>query len=166
MPGWHARCTRGGIDNTTREAGHKPAPPVISGCLNQTGAHDVQWKAKRAAIMARRRDRRAQAALAARATLAPVPSRPCGREPVDRQRLAPCNSYGEPEFARRGYYVDLPFTCRDCASQEVWTAAQQKWWYEEAKGYVDSTAVRCLACRRQRRGARMNNNKDNSIKAS
>ncbi|MGA3844764.1 zinc-ribbon domain-containing protein [Ralstonia nicotianae] len=86
--------------------------------------------------------------------------------PVDRQRLAPCNSYGEPEFARRGYYVDLPFTCRDCASQEVWTAAQQKWWYEEAKGYVDSTAVRCLACRRQRRGARMNNNKDNSIKAS
>ncbi|ARU21883.1 hypothetical protein ACPWZ5_18735 [Ralstonia pseudosolanacearum] len=81
--------------------------------------------------MARRRGRRAQAALAARATLAPVPSRPCGREPVDRQRLAPCNSYGEPEFARRGYYVDLPFTCR-----------------------------------RQRRGARMNNNKDNSIKAS
>ena len=41
-------------------------------------------KQKRAAIMARRRDRRAQAALAARATLAPVPSRPCGREPVDR----------------------------------------------------------------------------------
>ncbi|OAI78730.1 hypothetical protein E7Z57_15500 [Ralstonia pseudosolanacearum] len=123
-------------------------------------------KQKRAAIMARRRARRAQAILAARTPPASVSQRSRCSVLVDKWRLAPSNSYGEPEFARRGYYVDLPFTCRDCASREVWAAAQQKWWYEEAKGYVDSTAVRCLACRRQRRSGRMNNNKDNLIQAS
>ncbi|MEF2251072.1 zinc-ribbon domain-containing protein [Ralstonia solanacearum] len=123
-------------------------------------------KQKRAAIMARCRERREQAFLAARTSSALMPPRPCGSAPVDKLLLAPSNSYGEPVFATRGYYVDVHFTCRDCASQEVWTAAQQKWWYEVAKGYVYSTAVRCLACRRQRRSGRMNNNKCNTIKAS
>ncbi|WP_230588305.1 zinc-ribbon domain-containing protein [Ralstonia solanacearum] len=85
---------------------------------------------------------------------------------VDKWLLAPSNSYGEPAFVRRGYYVDVHFICSDCESREVWTAAQQKWWYEVAKGYVYSTAARCLACRRQRRSGRMNNNKCNAIKAS
>lgn len=123
-------------------------------------------KQKRAAIMARRRERREQAILAARTPPASVTPRSRCSVLVDKWRLAPSNSYGEPEFARRGYYIDLPFTCRDCGSREVWTAAQQKWWYEEANGYVYSTAARCLACRRQRRSGRMNNNKDNLIKAS
>ncbi|MCL9843278.1 zinc-ribbon domain-containing protein [Ralstonia solanacearum] len=123
-------------------------------------------KQKRAAILARRRERRAQAFLAARTPSAPMPPRPCGSAPVDKLLLAPSNSYGEPAFATRGYYVDVHFTCRDCGSQEVWTAAQQKWWYEVAKGYVYSTAARCLACRRQRRSGRMNNNQCNAIKAS
>jgi hypothetical protein len=33
----------------------------------------------------------------------------------------------------------------------VWTAKQQKWWYETAHGHIESRAVRCLACRRARR---------------
>jgi hypothetical protein len=47
----------------------------------------------------------------------------------------------------QGYYTDLPFQCRDCQKQEIWTAPQQKWWYEVAKGNILSFAVRCRACR-------------------
>ncbi len=49
------------------------------------------------------------------------------------------------------YYVDKPFKCRDCGSHEIWTATSQKWWYEVAKGYIDSTAVRCKECRKRLR---------------
>ncbi|WP_255461512.1 zinc-ribbon domain containing protein [Andreprevotia sp. IGB-42] len=54
---------------------------------------------------------------------------------------------------QRGYYEDITFTCRDCGARQVWTASRQQWWYETAKGYVYSTAVRCLGCRQQRRRA-------------
>lgn len=67
--------------------------------------------------------------------------------------LAPYNSYGPPDFIARGYYEDVPFTCVDCGEAQLWTATQQKWWYEVAKGQVYSIAKRCRACRRKRRGA-------------
>ena len=73
---------------------------------------------------------------------------------VNEELLAPYNSYGEADFVRRGYYVDIPFRCVDCGKEEIWTGAQQKWWYEVAKGFVYSTAVRCRACRRQERARR------------
>lgn len=53
------------------------------------------------------------------------------------------------------YYIDKPFTCKDCGKAEVWTAAQQQWWYEQAKGCIDSTAVRCRACRTQERARKV-----------
>jgi hypothetical protein len=56
------------------------------------------------------------------------------------------NSYFIPLF-----YVDRPFTCCDCGSKEVWTAKQQKWWYEVILGDINSMAVRCRSCRRARR---------------
>jgi hypothetical protein len=68
---------------------------------------------------------------------------------VNEAALAPNNSYGVPDFVRRGYYVDKPFRCKACAKEEVWTATRQKWWYEVAKGFVYSTAVLCHACRRK-----------------
>lgn len=73
-----------------------------------------------------------------------------GIEPADRERLARHNNtYGVlPE-----YYADRPFVCRDCGEEHVWTAKQQKWWYEVALGHIDSTAVRCISCRRKRRAA-------------
>jgi len=84
-----------------------------------------------------------------------------GAEPAPRRvvavnptLLAPYNSYGDPDFVRAGHYVDQPFRCRDCGRDEVWSARQQKWWYEVAKGYVYSTAVRCRACRRADRARR------------
>ena len=68
--------------------------------------------------------------------------------PCNPLLLAPSNSYGVPEFVSRGYYVDQAFICTGCQAEEVWRATQQKWWYEVAKGNVESRAVRCRACRR------------------
>ena len=49
------------------------------------------------------------------------------------------------------YYVDEPFTCQDCGKQEVWTAKQQQWWFEVAKGNINSQAVLCRSCRHRLR---------------
>ena len=80
--------------------------------------------------------------------------RPALGPPVNEALLAPNNSYGAPDFVYRGYYVDRPFRCIDCGKEEVWTGAQQKWWYEVAKGFAYSTAIRCRLCRRRERQRR------------
>lgn len=50
------------------------------------------------------------------------------------------------------YYKDIPFSCRWCGKPEIWTARQQKWWYEVAeRGCLGQTAIACRACRKQRR---------------
>jgi Probable zinc-ribbon domain len=81
-------------------------------------------------------------------------ARPYTFVPVNEELLAPDNSYGAPDFVGRGYYIDIPFRCVDCAKEEIWTGTQQKWWYEVAKGFVYSTAIRCRACRRRERDRR------------
>ena len=63
---------------------------------------------------------------------------------ADQSALAHNNTYGLLPL----FYTDQSFICRDCGSHEVWTAKQQKWWYEIAKGHIDSTAVRCRPCRK------------------
>jgi hypothetical protein len=73
---------------------------------------------------------------------------------VNPELLRPYNSYGVPVFVSLGYYVDYAFVCRDCGRDQVWRAAQQKWWYEIAKGQVYSMAVRCRSCRAKDRQAR------------
>ena len=45
------------------------------------------------------------------------------------------------------YYKEYYFCCKDCGVNQVWTAQQQKWWYEEAGGKLETRAVRCRACR-------------------
>lgn len=79
---------------------------------------------------------------------------PVGTAPVNAALLAPYNSYGVPAFVERGYYVDIPFQCEGCGKLEIWSAAQQKWWYEVAKGYVYSTAKLCRSCRRREQAHR------------
>ena len=74
-----------------------------------------------------------------------------GTAPCNPLLLAPSISYGAPDFVSRGYYVDQAFTCISCQCEEIWRATQQKWWYEVAKGNVESRAVRCRACRRVER---------------
>lgn len=66
---------------------------------------------------------------------------------ADHSQLAHINTYG----ALPDYYVDLPFICRDCGKEEIWRAEDQKWYYEEAKGHIDATAVRCRSCRTARK---------------
>src|SRR6185295_17893243 len=79
---------------------------------------------------------------------------PPGLVRVNVEALAPNNSYGVPRFVERGYYEDVPFTCASCGSKEIWRAAQQKWWYEVAKGYAYSGARLCRACRRREQARR------------
>ncbi len=62
---------------------------------------------------------------------------------ADQSKQAPNNSY-----CPLTEYRDTEFTCRDCGQKETWTAKQQQWWYEVAKGYIWSGAVRCRECRR------------------
>jgi hypothetical protein len=73
---------------------------------------------------------------------------------VDITSLAPNNSYDEPDFVKRRYYLDRPFTCAGCNSKEIWTAVQQKWWYEVAKGSLYTTAKFCRSCRHQEQSRR------------
>jgi hypothetical protein len=94
--------------------------------------------------------RRVRARIAKRTSRAPwrEPDRmPYGALPADQDKLAHDNTYGE----RPRFYADKTFACVDCGKEEVWTAADQKWWYEEAKGKIASRANRCHACRRKRR---------------
>lgn len=70
---------------------------------------------------------------------------------VNVDKLRPTNSYGTPDFVARGFYVDRPFNCKTCASPQVWTATQQRWWYEIAQGDVWTVAVLCRSCRRRER---------------
>ncbi len=72
-----------------------------------------------------------------------LPSQNPTAVPADHTRLSHINTYGQlPE-----YYVDQPFTCRRCGKREIWRAADQKWYYEEAKGHIDARAVECHDCR-------------------
>lgn len=72
---------------------------------------------------------------------------PPGQALVNVSALAPYKSFGVPDFVARGTYRDRLFVCVDCGVQETWTATQQKWWYEVAKGHVETVATRCRPCR-------------------
>ena len=99
--------------------------------------------------MAKKRSRIPRYIRQAASTKQPPPEPPLRRIMADLSKQVPNNSYSPPT-----YYEDRKFCCRDCGKQEVWTAEQQKWWYEAAKGTIYSNAVRCRACRQQRRAAK------------
>ena len=105
-------------------------------------------KQRKAEIQQQRAGRAARAEAAAKSLPKPLTAGMAACNPL---KLAPYNSYGQPDFVVRGYYVDQPFCCKDCGKQEVWTATRQKWWYEVAKGQVFTRANRCNACRRKER---------------
>jgi hypothetical protein len=109
-------------------------------------------KQRRAELKTKRKQRKAkQQSLTTRPQ--PTP-RPLGTAPVNEDSLAPYKSYGAPGYVMRGYYQDVPFRCQGCGKEETWTAAQQKWWYEVAKGYVYSTAKLCRPCRKKAQARR------------
>jgi hypothetical protein len=67
----------------------------------------------------------------------------CTRIPADLSQQRPNNSYSPKEF-----YEDIPFKCIRCGIDSVWTAREQKWWYEIVKASTYSRPTRCLDCRR------------------
>ena len=82
----------------------------------------------------------------------PDVSPPAGAVMANPAELGHNNTYGRlPRF-----YVDRVVVCRHCGTEEVWPAERQKWWYEEAKGNINTQAVLCRSCRaaeRQRKEA-------------
>lgn len=72
---------------------------------------------------------------------------PPGAVLADASKLAQINTYGD--LPR--WYRDYPFICLDCGAAQTWTAEQQKWYYEEAKGHLWAVAVRCRPCRQRRK---------------
>jgi hypothetical protein len=52
------------------------------------------------------------------------------------------------------FYRDLWFTCKDCGQRDLWTAKQQKRWYQEQGGAIESTAIRCRPCRHKEKSRR------------
>jgi predicted RNA-binding Zn-ribbon protein involved in translation (DUF1610 family) len=66
------------------------------------------------------------------------------RLPVDKERWGMNdNTYTSPP----DYYYDIEYKCSDCGKKEVWTAQQQKHWYEELGKTINSYAKRCQICR-------------------
>ena len=110
-------------------------------------------KQRRAEIKTKKKEREAKKQ--SLATARQSTPRPLGIAPVNESLLAPYNSYGAPAYVMRGYYQDVPFRCQGCGKEETWTAAQQKWWYEVAKGYVYSTAKFCRPCRKKAQACRV-----------
>lgn len=58
----------------------------------------------------------------------------------------------------RYWYVDAAFPCSRCGAEFVFTAAEQRVWYEEYRFWVDARPKHCPTCRRdlrQLKAARM-----------
>jgi hypothetical protein len=82
-------------------------------------------------------------ALAGTDTTDPSVEPPPGAVMADQKELSHNNTYGRlPRF-----YIDTAIVCRQCGTEEVWPAERQKWWYEVAKGNINTAAVLCRACR-------------------
>jgi len=112
-------------------------------------------KRKRAELDAKRSARRKTVAakrlakLAAEGRVAYGEVIPKGAIAADLSQQAPNNTYSPKTF-----YIDQPFQCVDCGKEEVWTATQQKWYYEVAKGPIHARAIRCRTCRQRQRQAK------------
>ena len=72
---------------------------------------------------------------------------PPGAVLADQAELAHNNTY---DLLPR-FYVDRTIICRECGTEEVWPAERQKWWYEVAKGNINTDAVLCRLCRESRK---------------
>ena len=73
-------------------------------------------KQRRGEIKLARKNRDAKKAAAVKTAVRRL--RPEFGPPVNEELLTPYNSYGAPDFVRRGFYVDRPFRCVDCGKDE------------------------------------------------
>ena len=58
---------------------------------------------------------------------------------ISEQNLGPMDS--------RPYYVDMLKKCRSCRRHFIFFAAEQQYWYETLKFYIDSECINCPECR-------------------
>lgn len=58
-----------------------------------------------------------------------------------------CAGHHVPKY----FYVDEEHSCIQCGKDFVFTATEQRYWYETLRFNFSSIPVRCLACRRARR---------------
>jgi hypothetical protein len=70
---------------------------------------------------------------------------PVGSVMADHKELSHNNTYDLFPL----FYVDKLVVCKECGKEEIWTAEQQKWWYEVAKGNINSDAIKCRDCRKK-----------------
>lgn len=49
------------------------------------------------------------------------------------------------------YYQDWEKTCKSCHQKFIFSAQEQKFWYEEARIYTDVSPKMCLSCRKKSR---------------
>lgn len=61
------------------------------------------------------------------------------RANADKQNCSICPRY---------WYVDATFRCERCGREFVFTAAEQRVWYEEYRFWIDSLPKHCFECRR------------------
>ncbi len=76
----------------------------------------------------------------------PVDAIPASLEVIARWRS------GYSTFSRAPFFRDIHFTCDDCGRKSIWTAQEQRHWYEVLHGSPYSEARRCSECRRKRKG--------------
>jgi hypothetical protein len=62
----------------------------------------------------------------------------------------PDEQVGAEGYAAKFYYVDIDYVCRGCGRKEVWTAAQQKRYFEVQKGNIYNEPTWCHECHTER----------------
>jgi hypothetical protein len=75
---------------------------------------------------------------------------PAGAIAADLSEQAPSNSCSPTLF-----YRDIEFKCADCGTDEVWTAKNQKWYFEVLKRPIYGGPKRCAACRKKFRAMKL-----------
>lgn len=51
----------------------------------------------------------------------------------------------------RHWYIDAHFSCADCGADILWSAGEQKVWFETYRFWIDSKPKHCHTCRAKRR---------------
>ncbi len=110
-------------------------------------------KQRRVEMMARREKRKKTAAILLAQACPMQLYTGLGATPVHRDALTSnsCCGLEYHPLVVRGFYLPIPFTCRNCDESQCWKAAQQKWWYEVVGGDIFTTATRCRPCRASER---------------
>jgi hypothetical protein len=67
--------------------------------------------------------------------------------PGDPTKQVFCAVHQVPKY----FYLDEGRSCVECGNDFVFTATEQRFWYETLKFHFDSVAIRCRACRRRQR---------------